>query len=209
MKYLTYIIYFLLQLSNSDEAQQIRARQELKPIAPITASTVDMSLAANSDSIFINEILWRNNRKLNWQDFTAEPDHYSNFSAITSTYLEEEHGCSDDGDFIYHVRAVFVKDLSWSRDHYSADLLAHEQIHFDITEYHARKLRLYFESLQNPCGMPQELIEFTVDSLFNEMAKAQMLYDEHTYHGLDKSNQKTWADFVDRQLEKYEDYQNK
>ncbi len=146
------------------------------------------------------EIEWTPTRKLRWDDFQARPNYWSNYSAVTSTYIEETHGCNDYGDFAFIVKAVFVKNMSWARGRLSKDLLRHEQIHFDITEYHARLMRKYFEDLKYPCYREDDISK-AVDRIFDAMEKAQHRYDDETYHGLYKNRQAEWESYVAEQLE--------
>ena len=148
----------------------------------------------------MNEIQWCEQDKLEWQDFDGQPSDFSPFSAVSATYIEESHGCSEAGEFHFSVKAVFVKDKSWSVDKVCNDLLQHEQVHFDLTEYYARKMRFKFESLKNPCSLPTEDILEMVNEVYEDMETAHRVYDEFTVHGLNKENQKLWNKYVAESL---------
>ncbi|MBK8472685.1 MAG: hypothetical protein IPL33_11280 [Sphingobacteriales bacterium] len=152
------------------------------------------------------ELDWCEERKLFWTDFRARPDAHSLYSAVSATYIEEKHGCSEAGVFEYDVKAVFVKNESWSVDMDSEALLKHEQTHFDLTEYFARKLRLRFRALNNPCAMSEEAILSMVDSIYVELEMTHHLYDQYTVHGLNKENQRLWDDIVMLSLQELNDY---
>jgi hypothetical protein len=152
------------------------------------------------------ELNWCENRKLLWTDFRANPDAHSLYSAVSATYIEEKHGCSEAGVFEHEVKAVFVKNESWSVSMDSEALLRHEQTHFDLTEYFARKMRQRFNALVNPCSIPNEQILAMVDSIYTELEITHHLYDQYTVHGLNKENQLLWDDIVMKSLGELNDY---
>lgn len=152
------------------------------------------------------ELNWCENRKLLWTDFKADPDARSNYSAVSATYIEEKHGCSEAGIFSYDVKAVFVKNESWTVDMDSEALLKHEQTHFDLTEYFARKMRQKFNDLRNPCAISEDKILAMVDSVYTELEITHRLYDQYTVHGLNKENQILWNDIVMKSLLELNDY---
>lgn len=150
--------------------------------------------------VLLSEIDWCNRKQISWTDFWGTPDPYSRYSAVSATYLQEKHACDDFGRFRYSVKAVFVKDQSWSRDKRSSRLLHHEQLHFNLTELHARKLRKLFSELPYPCYLPERKIKLMVDSLYEKMEFAHRFYDEDTFHGLKIERQHFWDEMVNSAL---------
>lgn len=69
-------------------------------------------------------------------------------------------------------------------------VLSHEQLHFDITELYARKLRTRLASMKNPCD------KSSVGSVYqaNENAFVEFVkqYDIETSHGVNKQKQIEW-----------------
>ncbi|OWY24968.1 DUF922 domain-containing protein [Sphingobacteriales bacterium UPWRP_1] len=149
----------------------------------------------------LSEIDWCNRKQISWSDFWRNPDPYSRYSAVSATYLQEKHACDNFGQFKYSVKAVFVKDQSWSRDKRSTRLLHHEQLHFNLTELHARKLRKLFSDLRNPCYIPERRIQLMIDSLYDKMEFAHRFYDDDTFHGLNNERQQFWDELVNSALE--------
>lgn len=104
--------------------------------------------------------------------------------------------------------AYFNPDESWvQRDNQTAPLLAHEQLHFDIAELYARKMR---QKMFQYVGMNAE--EFAKRKLsdevkkiyrdyYNEMTDEQKRYDTEARHGLDTEAQANWEKLVSRDLE--------
>lgn len=147
------------------------------------------------------EIDWCSHKQISWNDFWGAPDPNSRYSAVSATYLQEKHACDDFGRFRYSVKAVFVKNQSWSRDKRSSRLLHHEQLHFNLTELHARKLRKLFSELPYPCYIAERRIQLKIDSLYDKMEFAHRFYDDDTYHGLNLERQHFWDKMVNSALD--------
>lgn len=105
-------------------------------------------LSQNTDDEYeSNKIIWNQDKKLEWKDFTGvlDPNLFGN--ALTSYKIEiiPENVLVDAEDNIQNyenltVVAKFYKDKSWATSR-TDGLLAHEQLHFDIAELYARKIR--------------------------------------------------------------------
>ena len=92
-----------------------------------------------------HKILWKASQPLEWKDFEGKPESGHPFQASTSTAITYSWSLKTRGEeiiFGYEVYSFFLPEGSWFRPgSTSGNLLAHEQLHFDITELHARKLR--------------------------------------------------------------------
>ncbi len=86
--------------------------------------------------------------------------------------------------------------------------LAHEQVHFDITETYARRFMVELSELQaigdsSDLGLRRDL-EYQVEVAFvatlEELFSYQDRYDRETGHGLKKRSQKSWALAVQEML---------
>lgn len=152
-----------------------------------------------SDSIF-----YSTERKLTWSDFAGVPSHNSGFAAITRSGFGMHW--SDDYDgystiINLTVPVYFIKSKSWVKQHARKDYeLAHEQLHFDITMLVAQR---FITSLQQmdldrnyAYTIQQEYRKF-----YNQLKVMQNNYDSETNHGLIKSKQKEWRDWIESELE--------
>tara|TARA_B110000046_G_C12990002_1_gene397413 strand:- start:30 stop:500 length:471 start_codon:yes stop_codon:yes gene_type:complete len=135
--------------------------------------SVNLSLGQDVDDILI----W-GERDLEWTDFSGPIDQESHHEASTRSQLRTPTSWNSDS-ITGIITAEFIKSKSWVKGTPSDLLLKHEQLHFDITKYHARMFRKTvanhrFKSYEN---MTQEVTE-----LFNErfqMYEAmQNLYDQ-------------------------------
>jgi hypothetical protein len=145
------------------------------------------------------ELAWSESRRLTWNDFAGLPDSRDPLHAITSTNIDMKAKCVA-GTFKFEVKSVFLIDESWSKNKTSAPLLLHEQLHFDLTEIYARKIRKELNELKDACGADNAHINAIVSRIFEEWKREQDLYDKECDHGLDKEEQQKWADSISLRL---------
>ena len=86
----------------------------------------------------------------------------------------------------------------------AAQLLDHEQLHFDIAELAARRLRTRFEDFKDGCAEPGgvESIQAMVVEIDRELQEEQSRYDRETNHGADARTQDRWRRRVQGLLKK-------
>ena len=137
-------------------------------------------------------IYWKDGHRLTWADFEGEPRFdYESISALTSSGIVHYKGCKD-GQIIYKVRAYFEKKESWVKaEALTKHHLTHEQLHFDITELYARKLRKALSTRQFVCGQEAEFEAFVAAQL-EGWEHEQKAFDLLTRHSMDKEKQKDW-----------------
>lgn len=156
-----------------------------------------------SDSI----IEWNLNKKLNWSDFEGKPNSEVYGAAMTSYKIEvfPSDVMVDENDKIQDyqnlsVRANFYKNYSWAIER-NIELLKHEQLHFDIAELFARKIRKNFRGLQEKKEARFSVYLESYKALWKECRLFQKRYDSDTRHGLENAKNKTWSDRVRSDLE--------
>lgn len=106
------------------------------------------------------------------------------------------------------MEVFFYPDLSWvkpgSKD---PQLLAHEQLHLNISELYGRKLRKSMaEFIPDPDSDIKKILERIYQK--NESARRQMQekYDRETAHGHKKEAQTKWEEFLRTELSKLKAY---
>jgi len=162
-----------------------------------------------SQSQFENDsiLVWNKNRKICWEDFMVdnELDFENNFHAAVSTnIIIFPKAVRKFGDFKFI--AVLYKKKSWAA--FKSDiLLEHEQLHFNITELFARKLRKFFSDEKNYFLTNPIECQAVYNSIMNELILFQNLYDEETKFGTFESKQKEWNLKVYDLLEMYKEYE--
>jgi Bacterial protein of unknown function (DUF922) len=145
-------------------------------------------------------IVWQAERRLSWEDFQSEADLNEPLHAMTSTNIEVQAKCS--GNLMqFEVKCVFKTKDSWSKNKQSERLLAHEQMHFDLTEVHARRLRQKLAQTPGLCGTNKARFSKIVEGYFADWKSEQDQYDHDSKHGLDEEQQLIWENKIARQLE--------
>ncbi len=165
-------------------------------------------LFVNTSSDTPDIIYWNETNPLEWDDFKGYAKFdYSNrdISALTSSGIVHYRGCKD-GRIIYKVRAYFEMKESWVKNEARTDYhLAHEQLHFDVTELHARKLRKLLSEQDFRCGEEEEFEQYIKKYLHN-WEVTQQAYDFSTHHSLDKEKQKDWHHRIAFELSLLDEY---
>ena len=153
-----------------------------------------------------NEIVWSKNYKLKWSDFRGTPDKNSRFKAITTSTLRMTPITYTEEEIQYEMLAVFQKRSSWTKSD-AEELLAHEQLHFDISELVMRRMREKFKAISYT---DSEQVNKEIKKLFAEAEKERRdindAYDEETEHGVNKQEQLNWQKMIQDELEDMEAY---
>jgi len=143
-------------------------------------------------------IVWRADSLLNKDDFKSRSKGSSamGFTSSGIFLYPSENG----GVLVFYVEAIFIKSKSYITK-YSEYILKHEQLHFDICELYARKLRQKlaetdFKKVKNV----QQLIQNAYAKVNQEFGREQEKYDKDTEHGLNAAKQQVWSDDIHRRL---------
>lgn len=160
----------------------------------------------NHDTIY-----WRATNKLKWDDFQGHPPE----SYLTS-YGTEAAAATDAeikikiriiGDSIYFkAYSLFIKTKSWHKSK-SEKVLTHEQLHFDIAELVARKIRKELNMLILNNLMDTALYLNKIKELMANQDYLDSLYDNETLHGAIDSMQMEWCKKIAKELCELKDYE--
>lgn len=159
---------------------------------------VSMIIMTSVASLPSNAIPWKSSRKLTWNDFKTLSKAPHN-GALTASVITYEYKCYNN-TIQFKVGAWFIPDESWVKSTMKTDyILAHEQLHFDITELHARILRKRLTEEIKSCrdaSKSERIYRETVQKL----DKMQDDYDRETGNSMDKASQVIWEDSVAMRL---------
>lgn len=150
-------------------------------------------------------IVWNAEQKLSWDDFSGVADETSEYKAITKSKISIGWDCTDKV-FAFEATAKFDKENSWKKDHVTDELLAHEQLHFDLAELYARKMRKHFSKLPNGCALTTEQITTITQQIIGEWGDREDLYDKETDHSKNPIEQARWEKMVRQELEALQRY---
>lgn len=172
--------------------------------APATAAATPVSKDKNAAA---EQITWSPDRRLAWEDFKAAPDSLNPHHAVTAANLAVDATCAAN-KFTYKVKCVFLATESWSKNKQSEKLLQHEQLHFDLTEVHARQLRKKLQTLGSSCPDAQAKLADTVKKAFADWKAEQDKFDAASRHGLDPEISATWATTIKQRLQQLEKFKS-
>ena len=158
---------------------------------------------AVAENALVHQLTWSPERRLSWEDFQGSPDDANPHHALTAANLAVNASCRQDG-FSYQVNCVFLPTESWSKNKKSEKLLEHEQLHFDLTEVHARLLRKKLALLS--CSNLKENLSSTVTNAFAQWKAEQQTFDTACKHGLNAEEEGVWAADIALRLRELEAY---
>lgn len=157
-------------------------------------------------------ISWREDHKLQWSDFKGPIDTNSDAVALTASGITFSFSLSQTNDryvgYEAKVESHFYPNKSWYVKESGSDyILAHEQLHFDITELHVRQLRYAIAQIRVSQSIKEDLRQVHQEANEN-LAKMQHAYDSQTQHSINKERQAIWEQFVKEELYKFRAYRS-
>ncbi len=157
-----------------------------------------------------NQLVWDANYRLSWSDFVGEPQEDSDAVAITASGLSSSFSARTSStnllDYSVSVIAHFYPDRSWYKpEKVNEIVLAHEQLHFDITELNARKLRKSITDSNFTLNIKSQMNQL-VDKTNKDLEIMQELYDSESNFSMDVESQKKWQLYVKDELERLSNY---
>jgi Bacterial protein of unknown function (DUF922) len=177
---------------------------------PLFAPKIQFKISSGKANISENDtIIWTSNRKLTWNDFQGSPnsDYYAALSNCAFSQSIEPQRVQDTGVIYIYIRAALLKKGSWvQKDKANQDILNHEQIHFDIAEWHVRKLRKAISDAKLDLQNYEQVINRLTVIAWEEYSRTQKDYDAETEHGTIDKEQTKWNNLVAEKLKEFEDY---
>lgn len=147
------------------------------------------------------------NRPLVWDDFTGSPDKSSSFEANTYWHINYKYlGITFSGDTVkftgLNIKLELDPKLSWRKKAFeTAELLKHEQGHFDIGIICQKAL---ISNIAKTVFLKNNYNQLLKDVFANTMKKYHetgLQYDAETDHSKNKKAQEQWNEFFKKQLE--------
>ena len=155
-------------------------------------------------------IIWDETYRLEWSDFRGNPNLNTDAVAITASGLTFDFSARTTSTRLVHFtanfEAHFYPDQSWyKKDDVNNIVLAHEQLHFDITELHARKLRKQIDGASFSLNIKKEISKLHTN-INKELKEFQNKYDSESDYSRSVETQKKWQIFVKQELKKLSNY---
>ena len=151
-------------------------------------------------------IIWSNDTKLAWDDFKQKAPATTTLGASTDSGIEL-NTISTDPEIKISIKSIFNKNKSWVKtktDH----LLKHEQLHFDITELFARKMRKVFKEKKFDSKTMKSEMTTTYKQEVAKLDAFQSKYDKETNHSRVLDKQTQWESDILKDLQGMESYKD-
>jgi len=140
-------------------------------------------------------MLWNPKLKLSWADFKGKPFKTAWAAATTASGISYEFSAleRDNGyELDYTVSAFFYPNKSWYQPHLCDEvILSHEQLHFDISELFARKMRQLLAETAFTKNAKAE-VKAIYRRINKELAEFQEVYDRETNFSRNREQQLRW-----------------
>jgi len=150
-------------------------------------------------------IHWSPCYKLKWEDFQDKPDNNSIYGAISRPGIKYSLSINEN-TFSTKVVCYFLKSKSWSKFKNNDSLLKHEQLHFDITELFARKLRKAFTEYKFNLQTISPDFKKIFAQIKQEKDNMNILYDKETSLSRNETQQLFWNKKIKSELDKLKEY---
>ena len=150
-------------------------------------------------------IVWSATRKLDWKDFKSKPPPNTLAGALSAISHDYAVGCRDQA-LQTRVQTIFQPNRSWVTYRIISSGLAsragikHEQIHFDLAEVYARRIRKMLRELRDPCPRSDEELAGLVEQVIKDHWTAQRRYDTETENGQLEGKQNDWEKRIAAEL---------
>lgn len=156
-------------------------------------------------------IVWTKGRKLNWNDFQIVKKNRDTINRI-SRVAESEIAIDlisvpiNSYDYKYVIFPYFYKKYSTTNttDEF---VLNHEQLHFDIAELFARKMRQKIKQLSKK-EFDVDLYNSEIDALYEHYFSYQESYDKETEHSIKIDKQQEWNKKITKELDGLSNYKS-
>jgi hypothetical protein len=158
-------------------------------------------LFTNTFGQILDTLHWRPDYKLTWADFQGTPSGSVN-DAITYCSLYYYSYYDSDTSIAFVVDNIFYKKTSWVKQTGLNNFtLGHEQTHYNISEFFARKLRDEFKKYK-PVPGDSNSANWLLKKTDAGLDAVQRLYDRQTSDPRrDTAMQNEWNMEIDELLE--------
>ena len=124
---------------------------------------------------------------------------------LPKTVLVDEQG-RIQGYEKMDIATYFFKKKSWTVKKNAMELLVHEQLHFDIAELFARKMRKEFYKLKKNKVDTFNAYQSVYTTLWKSCRMYQKQYDKETKHSRELVHNEEWAEKIYKELKLLEEY---
>lgn len=151
-----------------------------------------------------NAIRWAPDHRLSWSDFKAQPPKDSRVAAITASGISYRFSALEKGgqmEVDCNIETFFYPESSWYIPETANEvILSHEQLHFDISELFARKMRERVARFSFTSRVKSEMKKI-YEQILKELQTFQKRYDEETNFSREVEKQTEWNNKIAQALQ--------
>lgn len=150
-----------------------------------------------TNKLLKDTLVWVEGHHLAQEDFEGKAKGKAEATTSGSIFLYTKE---ENGQMKFVVEAIFIKSKSFIKSS-SEYILKHEQLHFDIYELYARKLRkkIAEKNFAKSRNISQE-IQLMYHKIFEECVKEQEKYDRETENSMNMVKQEIWKNKISAEL---------
>ena len=152
-------------------------------------------------------IVWNEEVALSWSDFKGRAKNNKDHIAMSrcGIHMEQSSYTLPQGKPTYSFYAFFEPESSWYlKDKVTDKTLLHEQLHFDIAELYARKLRKIFSEREVDPASSKSVF----DKTYKKYRRMQQQYDKETKNGTYEQAQRNWFLKIKNELKQNSEFKN-
>ena len=150
-------------------------------------------------------ISWKANERLSWDDFKGGIPPNARAAATTAsgiTYRFSTSGTRDNMKVDFKVDTHFYPNKSWYQPELCDEvILSHEQLHFDISELYARKLKERLTKTSYSRQNVKSKVRAIYRKINEELNDFQNQYDDETNFSRDREQQLIWNEKIRETLQ--------
>ncbi|MEP3208746.1 MAG: DUF922 domain-containing protein [Maribacter sp.] len=141
-------------------------------------------------------ISWSAERRLSWDDFQGKAPLNARAAAITASgisYRFSTSGTKDNMEVDFQIDTFFYPTKSWYQPELSDEvILSHEQLHFDISELYARKMKARLAEETFTYSNVKAKVKSIYRDILKELNDFQNQYDDETNFSRNREQQLIW-----------------
>ncbi|MFS4494029.1 DUF922 domain-containing protein [Maribacter sp. 2308TA10-17] len=149
-------------------------------------------------------IPWNADRRLTWKDFNGKAPLNARAAATTAsgiTYRFSTSGTSNSIEVDFKIDTFFYPNKSWYQPELCDEvILSHEQLHFDISELYARKMRKRLAAATFTHKNVKAKVKAIYRNINEELSEFQNQYDSETNFSRDREQQAIWNEKIAKML---------
>jgi hypothetical protein len=153
----------------------------------------------------VESLPWETSRKLTWDDFKGPIPLDAVPAATTASGISYEYSANlihHEVELDFEVTAFFYPNESWYKPNLcDAHILQHEQLHFDISEVFARRMRMKLRNTSFTENVKSEIRKIYRETL-KELEDLQDKYDWETNFSRNAEAQSRWNARIKEALER-------